>query len=120
MSEQNSDNNSFPVLEQEGSKMIDDQKTIDEEDGRQQEDGRQEEGILDPSFIFTKWDDLDINPDIIRGIYATGFENPSPIQSKAIIPLSKGRDIIAQAQSGTGKTAAFTIGSLSRINLADN
>jgi translation initiation factor 4A len=116
MSEQNSDNNSFPVLEQQGSETIDeDRRSTVEEDGRPQE-----EGTLDPSFIFTKWDDLDINPDIIRGIYATGFENPSPIQSKAIIPLSKGRDIIAQAQSGTGKTAAFTIGSLSRINLADN
>ena len=67
--------------------------------------------------IITKWDDLDIDVNILRGIYAMGFENPSPIQSKAILPIINEKDIIAQAQSGTGKTAAFTIGALSRINL---
>jgi len=67
--------------------------------------------------LFSKWDELDnINPSILRGIYAYGFEAPSPIQSKAIIPIIKGRDIIAQAQSGTGKTAAFSVGALSKID----
>jgi superfamily II DNA/RNA helicase len=66
------------------------------------------------------WDDLDINPNILRGVYAHGFERPSPIQQKAILPIVKGRDIIAQAQSGTGKTASFTIGALSLINLKEN
>jgi translation initiation factor 4A len=70
--------------------------------------------------IFTSWDELDIDPRILRGIYAHGFENPSPIQTKAILPIKKGKDIIAQAQSGTGKTAAFTIGALSRINVQQN
>jgi translation initiation factor 4A len=69
---------------------------------------------------FSSWDELDIDPFILRGIYAYGFEKPSPIQSKAVIPISKGLDIIAQAQSGTGKTAAFSIGALSRINLTEN
>ena len=68
---------------------------------------------------FSKWDDLDIDTKILRGIYAFGFEIPSPIQTKAIIPISKGKDIIAQAQSGTGKTAAFTIGALSRVNISE-
>ena len=63
---------------------------------------------------------MDIDPRLLRGIYAHGFENPSPIQTKAIIPIQKGKDIIAQAQSGTGKTAAFTIGALSRINVNQN
>jgi len=63
-----------------------------------------------------KWDELDIHPDILRGIYAYGFERPSPIQSKAIVPILQKRDIIAQAQSGTGKTAAVTIGALGRID----
>lgn len=63
------------------------------------------------------WDELDINPDILRGIYGFGFENPSPIQSKAISPIIARKDVIAQAQSGTGKTAAFSIGSLSIIDL---
>lgn len=63
------------------------------------------------------WDDLDLNPDILRGIYGYGFENPSPIQCKSIKPIIERKDIIAQAQSGTGKTAAFTIGSLSLVDL---
>jgi translation initiation factor 4A len=69
---------------------------------------------------FSKWDDLEIDPKILRGIYSYGFEIPSPIQSKSIISICKGRDIIAQAQSGTGKTASFTIGTLSRIDINCN
>ena len=63
------------------------------------------------------WDELEISTDLLRGIFAYGFENPSPIQKKAILPIVNGRDIIAQAQSGTGKTATFTIGALSRVEL---
>lgn len=67
------------------------------------------------------WDDLDtIDVNILRGIYAYGYEKPSPIQRKAIRPVIAGRDIIGQAQSGTGKTATFTIGSLSKIDLTLN
>jgi translation initiation factor 4A len=68
---------------------------------------------------FECWDELDINPLILRGIFAYGFEKPSPIQKQAIIPLMKGKDLIAQAQSGTGKTATFTIGALSNIELSN-
>ena len=50
--------------------------------------------------------------NVLRGIYAYGFENPSPIQQKAIPPMVDRRDMIAQAQSGTGKTGAFTVGTL--------
>jgi len=71
-------------------------------------------------YEIEKWDDLEINPQLLRGIYAYGFENPSPIQKKAIKPLLSKRDVIAQAQSGTGKTATFTIGALSNIDLNDN
>lgn len=67
-----------------------------------------------------KWDDLDIDSRILRGIYAFGFEDPSPIQRKAILPMLDKKDIIAQAQSGTGKTAAFTVGALSQIDLSSN
>jgi translation initiation factor 4A len=66
------------------------------------------------------WDDLDISPEILRGIYSVGFDKPSPIQRKAIRPMIIGKDIIAQAQSGTGKTATFTIGALTHINLEEN
>ena len=68
-------------------------------------------------YSFEKWDELDIPIQLLRGIYAFGFETVSPIQKKAIKPIISGRDIIAQAQSGTGKTATFTIGALSIIDL---
>jgi translation initiation factor 4A len=72
------------------------------------------------TYDISSWDDLDIDPNILRGIYAYGFEKPSPIQQKAIKPILLGKDIIAQAQSGTGKTATFTIGALSKVELSDN
>lgn len=83
------------------------------------ESGNNEE-ILDPSYIINSWDDLDLNHNILRGIYAYGFEKPSPIQQKAIKPIINGKDIIAQAQSGTGKTATFSIGALSIIDMEKN
>jgi len=52
---------------------------------------------------------------LLRGIYAYGFERPSAIQQRAIVPLSRGHDIIAQAQSGSGKTATFSIGILQKL-----
>jgi translation initiation factor 4A len=62
------------------------------------------------------FDDMNLDDMLLRGIYSIGFENPSIIQKKAIVPTTTGRDIIAQAQSGTGKTATFTIGTLQRVN----
>ena len=65
----------------------------------------------------TKWSDIpDIKDELLRGIFSYGFENPSPIQKKAIVPALKNVDLIAQAQSGTGKTGAFTIASLQKID----
>jgi superfamily II DNA/RNA helicase len=71
-------------------------------------------------FEIQNWDELDLENDLLRGIYAAGFENPSPIQQKAIKPIVMGRDVVAQAQSGTGKTATFTIGALTHINIKDD
>jgi translation initiation factor 4A len=70
------------------------------------------------SQTFDSWDDEQVNlkTNLLRGIYAYGFEEPSPIQKQAIIPMTAGRDILAQAQSGTGKTGAFTVGTLQLIN----
>ena len=83
-------------------------------------EGDSDETIGNSAYEINSWDDLNIDPNILRGIFAYGFENPSPIQKKAILPIYKGKDIIAQAQSGTGKTAAFTIGALSIIDLTNN
>ena len=66
---------------------------------------------------FKKWEDVDeISPDLLRGIYAYGFENPSHIQQKSILSILRGNDVIAQAQSGTGKTGAFGVATLQRID----
>jgi translation initiation factor 4A len=72
------------------------------------------------SYEVNSWDELINDSNILRGVYNAGFERPSPIQKKAIIPIMSGKDVIAQAQSGTGKTAAFGIGALSIVNVQDN
>jgi superfamily II DNA/RNA helicase len=77
--------------------------------------GKQMESTPDIE-TFTKFDDMGLNDLLLRGVYAYGFEKPSAIQQKAIVPLAKGRDVIAQAQSGTGKTGCFAIGTLQQID----
>mmetsp|Transcript_5704 Transcript_5704/g.7420 ORF Transcript_5704/g.7420 Transcript_5704/m.7420 type:complete len:398 (-) Transcript_5704:57-1250(-) len=66
--------------------------------------------------IIDNFDNMNLKTDLLRGIYALGFEKPSPIQQRAILPLIQGFDTIAQAQSGTGKTATFSIGILQQID----
>jgi len=66
--------------------------------------------------VVDSFDDLDLQEGLLRGIYSYGFEKPSAIQQRAIRPVLEGRDTIGQAQSGTGKTATFVIGSLHRID----
>jgi superfamily II DNA/RNA helicase len=55
------------------------------------------------------FEDMHLKENLLRGIYAYGYESPSAVQSRAIVQICKGRDTIAQAQSGTGKTATFSI-----------
>jgi len=62
------------------------------------------------------WDDLNLKEELLRGIYSHGFETPSPIQARAIGPITSEKDVIAQAQSGTGKTGTFSISCLQRID----
>lgn len=67
------------------------------------------------------FENMGIKNDLLRGIYSYGFEKPSSIQQKAIKPIIDGHDIIAQAQSGTGKTATYSIGVLEKIDhMRDN
>ena len=63
---------------------------------------------------------MGLKEEVLRGIYGYGFKNPSPIQQKGILPVIQGHDTIAQAQSGTGKTGAFTIATLQSIDPASN
>ena len=66
--------------------------------------------------VVPSFDSMGLKEDLLKGIYAYGFEKPSAIQQRAIIPIVKGRDLIAQSQSGTGKTAVFSIGILQVID----
>jgi len=59
---------------------------------------------------------MKLRPALLRGLYAFGFQTPSAIQQRAIFPISDGRDVIVQSQSGTGKTATFCAGILQRIS----
>jgi len=82
----------------------------------------QEGGVQDVD-IDSNWeeaievfDEMDLPEELLRGIFAYGFEKPSAIQQRAIKPVMLGRDLIAQAQSGTGKTATFAIGTLAKLD----
>jgi translation initiation factor 4A len=70
--------------------------------------------------VVSSFDDLDLQEGLLRGIYSYGFEKPSAIQQRGIQPILEGRDTIGQAQSGTGKTATFVIGALSRIDYGNH
>lgn len=67
--------------------------------------------------VYESFDEMGLKEDLLRGIYSYGFEKPSAVQQRAIIPIVKGRDVIAQSQSGTGKTAVFSISSLQSIDM---
>ena len=69
---------------------------------------------------YTKWSDYKLKDDLLRGIYAYGFEEPSAIQQIAIHPTLDKKDLIAQAQSGSGKTGSFSISILEIINTEVN
>ncbi|KAI3948459.1 hypothetical protein MKW98_019209 [Papaver atlanticum] len=57
----------------------------------------------------TTFNQMGIKNDLLRGLYAYGFEKPSAIQQRAVLPIIKGRDVIAQAQSGTGKSSMIAL-----------
>lgn len=80
--------------------------TVDNFDNNQQE-------VIESVETF---DELGLSKPLLQGIYGYGFEEPSGIQKKAILPFLKSKDIVAQSQSGSGKTGAFTIGSLGIID----
>lgn len=64
--------------------------------------GMDPEGVIESTWheVYDNFDDMNLREELLRGIYGYGFEKPSAIQQRAIIPCVKGRDVIAQAQSG--------------------
>jgi len=75
------------------------------------------DGLIESNWdeVCENFDDMELKEELLRGIYAYGFEKPSAIQQRAIVPCIKGYDVIAQAQSGTGKTATFSISILQQV-----
>src|SRR5690242_2772438 len=65
----------------------------------------------------TKFRDLALGEPLLRSLDEVGYESPSPIQAQTIPPLLEGRDVLGQAQTGTGKTAAFALPALNRTDL---
>lgn len=80
--------------------------------------GMDPDGVIESNWdeVCDNFDDMQLKEELLRGIYGYGFEKPSAIQQRAIIPCMKGMDVIAQAQSGTGKTATFSIAILQQID----
>lgn len=66
--------------------------------------------------VVYKFDDMELDENLLRGVFGYGFEEPSAIQQRAIMPIIEGHDVLAQAQSGTGKTGTFSIAALQRID----
>jgi ATP-dependent RNA helicase DeaD len=60
--------------------------------------------------------DLPLTEELLRSVKELGFESLFPIQAQAIMPLLEGKDVIGQAQTGTGKTAAFGLPMIQRLN----
>lgn len=88
-------------------------KVVFDEDEENIEKGLE---IETPSDTQVKWESLHLKPKLMKGIYSVGFENPSFIQKKAVPIIEDGRDLRAQAQSGTGKTGAFVVGTLQKLD----
>uniref|UniRef100_A0A8I5UHC2 RNA helicase n=1 Tax=Pongo abelii TaxID=9601 RepID=A0A8I5UHC2_PONAB len=81
--------------------------------------GMEPKGVIESNWneIVDSFDDMNLSESLLRGIYAYGFEKPSAIQQRAILPCIRGYDVIAQAQSGAGKMATFAISILQQIEL---
>lgn len=81
----------------------------------------EDESVVKSNYdeVVDSFDDMSLNESLLRGVYAYGFEKPSAIQQRAIVPIVSGRDTIAQAQSGTGKTGTFAISILQKIDIED-
>src|ERR671917_161585 len=71
----------------------------------------------DPTEDTTTFADLGLRPELLRALSGLGYEEPTPIQREAIPPLLQGRDLLGQAATGTGKTAAFALPLLQRLTL---
>ena len=72
--------------------------------------------MTDTNNLPTSFDDLGLNKDILKAVKTVGYESPSPIQAATIPAILDGKDVLGQAQTGTGKTAAFALPMLQQID----
>ena len=81
---------------------------------------REDSDYEDPEelVVYPTFEKMNLNENLLRGIYAHGFSKPSAIQQRAIVPITSGRDVIVQSQSGTGKTGVFAVSSLQIVDFA--
>ncbi|PNF19326.1 Eukaryotic initiation factor 4A-II [Cryptotermes secundus] len=86
----------------------------------QSSDEMDQAGIIESAgeVVVDSFDGMNLKEELLRGVYNYGFEKPSAIQQRAIVQCLKGRDVIAQAHSGTGKTATFSISVLQLIDVS--
>lgn len=87
----------------------------DQKKGEKDDRRRKPRSVGDTAPV-SSFDEMNLKPDLLKGVYAYGFEKPSAIQQRAIRPIVRGRDVIAQSQSGTGKTAVFSISALQLLD----
>lgn len=66
--------------------------------------------------VYTAFESMKLKPQLLRGIYSAGFSAPSPIQQRCIVPLIRGKDVVAQAQSGTGKSVMIAVVALQVVS----
>jgi len=88
----------------------------DKETRKETEDKEEDKPVEPEVEIFDNFDTMCLEEWLLRGIYAYGFDRPSAIQQRAIVPLVRGSDVIVQSTAGTGKTATWVIGVLSHID----
>lgn len=93
-------------------------EVVDEVNEVNEADGVNETEIEElPEFV-DDFEKMNLSHDLLKGVFGYGFKYPSPIQSRTIHIINNGHDLIAQSQSGSGKTGAFAIGSLSNIDIS--
>jgi ATP-dependent RNA helicase len=66
---------------------------------------------------YSTWHEMNLKPELLNSIHSLGWSMPSPVQSRAIVPISAGKSMVLQSQNGTGKTATFAIGLLQRLRM---
>ena len=108
-------------MQKEEKKVVEEEKKKPELKKDTNLDPKEEELVFETSEdieVYPTFQVMGLREELLRGIFRYGFDKPSAVQQRAIIPVVKGRDVIIQSQSGTGKTAVFCLGSLQILDMS--